>query len=285
LPQTGRYLDFGCGNGATLRSAANVFTHWDLFGYEPHVRDPDTILGISGVKGLLNQLDDVEKPFDLITMMHVVEHIPNPASVLRDVVKKLSLGGFLFIQVPYFIDSPYELTVADHCSHFSLQALKRIVHNAGLRIISASSDVLSREITLVATQRVGQVVSPMPVNIDVEKLVTAVSAQVTWLLHIADQARDLARHPFGIFGTAIAGSWLYSHLSEATDFFVDEDGNRADHNFLGRPVYLPSKIPNKAAVYVALIPKIARQIRDRHAALPVIWHLPPDWSRPEIDIR
>jgi hypothetical protein len=44
-------------------------------------------------------------------------------------------------------------------------------------------------------------------------------------------------------------------------------------------------VPSGATVYVALIPGLARTIRDRHTALPVAWRVPPDWSRPEVDLR
>ena len=285
LSATGRYLDFGCGNGATLRSAANALHGWDLYGYEPHVRNREAILSIPGIKGLLSSLDDTHVSFDLITMMHVVEHIPDPSSVLREVAKKLSPGGRLFIQVPYFIDSPYELTVADHCSHFTVQTLAHVVARAGLNIISASSDVLKREITLVATLG-GDVVDPASyVQVDVETMTTAATNQVTWLARVVDDTRSVIYRPFGIFGTAIAGSWLYSHLSEMIDFFVDEDANRAGHKFLGHPVYLPSEVPKGATIYIALIPDIARMIRDRHTSPQATWRAPPHWSRPEIDIR
>jgi SAM-dependent methyltransferase len=283
LGPTGRHLDFGCGNGATLRAAAHVLRGWELFGYEPHIRNEAALRAIPGVRDLLTRLDGEAGRFDLITMMHVVEHIPNPAKALMDVAKALAPGGHIFIQVPYFIDSPYELTVADHCSHFTVAALKNVVMQAGLDVVSASSDVLKREITLVAKRRDGGRPQPPIERLDAEAVIGAARDQVTWLNGVVDHARVAVRRPFGIFGTAIAGSWLYSHLAEVTDFFVDEDVNRAGREFLDRPVYLPSQVPDGATVYVALIPELARKIAARHTASRARWLTPPDWHRPEID--
>lgn len=283
LGETGRYLDFGCGNGATLRAAAHVLPGWKLSGYEPHIRDRAALLAIPGVRTLLTQLDSKADRFDLITMMHVVEHIPNPANALKDVARSLAPGGHIFIQVPYFIDSPYELTVADHCSHFTVEALLGIVAQAGLGSLSASSDVLRREITLVATRPDSSRPHTPTSGLDAEVVGSAVRDQVAWLCRVVDDARRAIQRPFGIFGTAIAGSWLYSHLADVTDFFVDEDVNRAGREFLGRPVYLPSDVPQGATVYVALIPELARKIAGRNAASKARWITPPDWHRPELE--
>lgn len=283
LRPSGRHLDFGCGNGATLRAAAHVLPGWTLSGYEPHLRDKAALLAIPGVQNLLTTLDGADGCFDLITMMHVVEHIPNPANVLKGVAEALAPNGHLFIQVPYFVDSPYELTVADHCSHFTVGSLKNVAVRAGLEIVSASSEVLKREITLVARRRGEARPQPPADRFDVQGVVQAVRDQVTWLCRIVDDARAAARRPFGIFGTAIAGSWLYSHLADVTEFFVDEDVNRAGREFLDRPVYLPADVPKGATVYVALSPEIARKIAGRHTASNARWITPPDLPRPEVD--
>lgn len=282
LAPSGRYLDFGCGNGATLRAASHVLAGWELSGYEPHIHDRAALIAIPRVRDLLTSLDGAAGRFDLITMMHVVEHIPGPASALKDVAKALAPGGHIFIQVPYFIDSPYELTVADHCSHFTVEALKDVVARADLHIVSASSDVLKREITLVARQGQGRAERPAG-RLDAAVVSGAVRDQVTWLCRVVDHARSATQRPFGIFGTAIAGSWLYSHLADVADFFVDEDVNRAGREFLGRPVYLPADVPAGGTVYVALIPELARKIAGRQAASKARWLTPPDWHRPDVE--
>jgi hypothetical protein len=60
--------------------------------------------------------------------------------------------------------------------------------------------------------------------------------------------RDKARlspgsRPFGIFGTSIAGTWLYGELGDRTSFFVDEDPARAGKAHLGVRIIAPPNVP------------------------------------------
>jgi len=48
----------------------------------------------------------LEKRFDLIVMSHVLEHCPNPASVLNCVYTHLNANGILFIEVPIEMGDP-----------------------------------------------------------------------------------------------------------------------------------------------------------------------------------
>jgi hypothetical protein len=55
---------------------------------------------------------------------------------------------------------------------------------------------------------------------------------------IARQVQSLAERPaFGLFGTAIAATWLDAQTGQAARFFVDEDTNRIGRTHLGRPYW------------------------------------------------
>ncbi len=43
--------------------------------------------------------------FDLITLVHVLEHMSNPKNVLNKISKIINTGGFLYIEVPNLKDT------------------------------------------------------------------------------------------------------------------------------------------------------------------------------------
>jgi 2-polyprenyl-3-methyl-5-hydroxy-6-metoxy-1,4-benzoquinol methylase len=96
-------------------------------------------------------LDNLDDQFDVISFIHVLEHIPSPAPLLESLHNKFKPNGVLLIQVPYFIDNPFDLIIADHCSHFTPETLSKIVQDAGYNISLLRTDIITKEITLVAS--------------------------------------------------------------------------------------------------------------------------------------
>ena len=68
---------------------------------------------------------------------------------------------------------------------------------------------------------------------------------------------------FGIFGSSIAGTWLYSELTADVSFFVDEDPQRAGKMHLGLPILLPQNVPEGSLVFVALPHSVAYTVSTR----------------------
>jgi hypothetical protein len=99
----GPVLDHGCGDGSFLVRAATRMPNRALFGYEisgerrveRHADGQVTI-----VRGSFNDLLDVLPPCRLITMNHVVEHLPDPFSVLTAMRARLLPGGIFDGQTP-----------------------------------------------------------------------------------------------------------------------------------------------------------------------------------------
>ena len=272
LPASGRLLDVGCGNGSFLRAFSERVRGWRLFGTEFDDKYKAEVESIPGVEAMLAaDVAAVEGRYDLVSLVHVLEHLPAPTAVLQLLHDKLTDDGLLLIEVPDCARNPFMLLVADHCSHFSVDGLSAVVAASGFDILHASNEWVSKEVTIVArrgaVQRAG-------VKIPIEEG-RAIAGGVEWLERTREIAQTAARQaPFGLFGTAIAATWLAQELGDAVAFFVDEDANRIGGQHLGRPILAPAAVPEHASVFVALphplASAVARRLEgaSRHIALP-----------------
>ncbi len=97
-----RILDVGCGDGRLLRNMQKV-GHFDLHGIELPGRAAERAAGTPGIQLHLGTLETLPLPatsFDLITLVHVFEHLPAPRDTLDRLAQLLNPGGRLFLAFP-----------------------------------------------------------------------------------------------------------------------------------------------------------------------------------------
>ena len=95
-----RVLEVGCGTGriaSYLRAALN----WDVTGIEPN---PDAAeaareAGLDVHTGTLEDYDG-DGLFDIVIVIHVLEHLTNPAASMKKIRELLKEGGKLVVAVP-----------------------------------------------------------------------------------------------------------------------------------------------------------------------------------------
>src|SRR5262249_3714370 len=118
-PLSGRVLDVGCATGGTLRAFARR-GGWALFGLELDDRCLPPLESIEGFQTLYTcEPGDVPGQFSLVTMVHSLEHFPEPLLTLRDLRKKIAADGRLFIEVPNAEANPFDYVIDDDMGHFS----------------------------------------------------------------------------------------------------------------------------------------------------------------------
>jgi SAM-dependent methyltransferase len=274
LGSLGRMLDVGCGNGATIRAFGQVAPRWTKVGTEFDGKYRAEVESIPNTEPLhVGPVEAVPGSFDVITMIHVLEHIVDPVAVLRTLRDKLAPGGLLLIEVPHHPANPFELLIADHRSHFTTDSLVRALTAAGYEIVSVAEDWIPKELSVVArpaTARPAVVPAGNPVPAR-----ERIADSLTWLRRTADRLRDLGTSgSLGLFGTSIAGTWLAAEVGDTVAFFVDEDPGRVGRTYLGKPVYAPADVPTGSRVFVGLPPVVATGICRRLARTGVTF-LPP----------
>jgi len=137
--QKGRILDIGAGTGDFLLTAKN--NGWETVGVEPSDRAKNIAIqkGISFV----NEIGDLQNnSFDVITMWHVLEHVPNLELQIQELKRLLKPTGTLIVAVPNFksYDAQHYKTfwaaydVPIHFWHFSKKAIQSLFEKVDMKL-------------------------------------------------------------------------------------------------------------------------------------------------------
>lgn len=135
-----RLLDIGAGTADFLLAAQKA--GWKTWGIEPNALAQQNAVekGVS----LLASLNDVAgQKFNVITLWHVLEHLPDLETDIEQICNLLEDDGTLIIAVPNFnsLDANYykehwaAFDVPRHLWHFSKTAIEKIFSKKQMRLI------------------------------------------------------------------------------------------------------------------------------------------------------
>ncbi len=135
LPRILRHLDIGCSAGMLLQAYRGAYLCASA-GIEPG-NDYRSYARQRGLE-VYASLEELERSgaerFDLISLAHVLEHIPDPAGYLTTLRQRwLTPAGHLLIEVPnlYAHDS-FETA---HLIAFSSHTLRQVLNRAGFQVV------------------------------------------------------------------------------------------------------------------------------------------------------
>lgn len=266
LAAPGAALDFGCGNGVMLRAIARREPGWVLDGLDLDDRYRSQLSNIAGFRKLVIAGQDDESPetYDLITMIHALEHLTDPLQSLKDIARRLKPQGLLFIQSPNLADNPFDLLIADHATHFTTRSVTHLLRRAGVAVELLATDWVAKELSVIAVR------DPAPTATEArpQREENAVDDALAWLDGVALRARDhAAKGPIAVFGTSIAATWLTATIgAENVAFYVDEDSSRQGREHFGRRIVAPGEVPRGLPVFICLSPALAANVAERMRA-------------------
>lgn len=169
-----RFLDIGTSTGTLLEKIKKEY-RCDVFGIEPG----SAFQAYARSRGneVFANLDDLpesgENKFDLISMIHVLEHLPDPVGYLKALrFDYLDYQGKILIEVPnLYAHESFEIA---HLTSFSRHSLYEVLKSAGFRTNFVEthgrprSNVIPLYISLLAVPELNPSEEP---EIEIEKMV------------------------------------------------------------------------------------------------------------------
>jgi 2-polyprenyl-3-methyl-5-hydroxy-6-metoxy-1,4-benzoquinol methylase len=136
-------LDVGCGTGDFLRVAKQ--NHWSVSGIEPNkqarqIANNKTDNSVFAIEHLLKFQAE---SFDVISLWHVLEHLPNLEEHIQVFKKLLKPNGTLIIAVPNYksYDAEYyqefwaAYDVPRHLWHFNKDSISKLVSKVSMEVV------------------------------------------------------------------------------------------------------------------------------------------------------
>lgn len=142
-----RILDFGCGLGGFLAYISSVTA--SCCGVELG-RDERIYLKHKGIQ-CFKTIGEAVEQYDVITLFHVFEHLPNPLGWLDKFSEYLIPGGYLIIEVPHADDALLSLyesgKFADftywsaHLFLYTVRSLSMLIERCGKYSIESTGQI------------------------------------------------------------------------------------------------------------------------------------------------
>lgn len=144
LKKESSIIDIGCGEGLFLQEIKNYVNN--VYGIEPaksYAAYAKENMNLNIHQGILESFEGPDNSFDIVTMFHVLEHLPSPSHALGKIYSWLKKNGYIVIEVPN-IEGPtakykglnWELIYPEHRFHFSPGSLQYLLKKNGFEIIS-----------------------------------------------------------------------------------------------------------------------------------------------------
>jgi 2-polyprenyl-3-methyl-5-hydroxy-6-metoxy-1,4-benzoquinol methylase len=133
-----RWLDIGCGAGALMRAVQTC--GWDVVGTEVSPPAAEAVRA-QGFDVRLGELETLDLPaFDVVSLVEVVEHVPDPRRLVSDAARLLRPGGVLYITTPHgrgvsarILRTGWSaITPPEHLQLFSVHGLMTMIQASGL---------------------------------------------------------------------------------------------------------------------------------------------------------
>lgn len=149
-------LDVGTGSGLLLHLARDA--GYDVEGTDLSKHVSETLPARVGIRIHHGTIEGIRfgRKYDIVTMLHVLEHTTDPLSTINRAKEILNEGGFIMVVVPNYrsLDTrikdtlsklklksrPYKhLALGHHNFVFSIKSLERLGQKAGLRVVHSET--------------------------------------------------------------------------------------------------------------------------------------------------
>ena len=141
FPTPRRFLDVGCATGMLLADLRE--RGWEVQGVELCRQSAEYGIRSRGLDIRIGTLEEAALPeasFHVVHFSHLIEHVPDPWGLLREVHRLLVDGGYVVVTTPNIAGFQARLfrerwrsAIADHLTLFSKRTLKQMLAATGYR--------------------------------------------------------------------------------------------------------------------------------------------------------
>ena len=141
----GRILDVGCATGVFLDEARRAgFQEIGVDLLPSAVAYARDRLGVDSRLGVLEEMGFSSAQFDAVSLFQIIEHVPDPAGLVREVARLLRPGGVLLLTTPdrrgllarLTGQRWFEYYNEEHLTYFDQRSLRRLLTDGGFTIVS-----------------------------------------------------------------------------------------------------------------------------------------------------
>lgn len=150
LPRGTRLLDVGSGNNALVSVARSDFG-LDAWGQDlaQQADDSNTYVG---------ELETIAFPtasFDVVTIHDVLEHVPDPLALLKEIRRVLVDGGRLIVDFPRFHSEHglHHWKVTEHLWLWNEEELQLVLRDAGFQVEETNYPIPSKFVVVAGSMR------------------------------------------------------------------------------------------------------------------------------------
>ncbi len=262
VKQDGNILDIGTGSGVFLEEFSKAF-NWDLFAQDVKVSKNNNLKRLKNFKNffIFNQDSLYNEYFDIISAIHVFEHIVDLNQFLLSTKKALKEDGILLLQVPNIDENLFDIFIIDHLSHFHKGTIFKILKEH-FKFVYFPKNQIYREITVIATDKeieFGHNESIEKKGMDKEKIYDMIN-----LLGNIDTK-------VAIFGTSPPALFCAAFLNIQIEYFVDENLKKRDKKLFGKKIIHPSDINSDIQILFPYSKDILENVEKRYPSLNFIY--------------
>jgi 2-polyprenyl-3-methyl-5-hydroxy-6-metoxy-1,4-benzoquinol methylase len=186
-------LDIGSSSGEFVSLMKGL--GFDAVGIEPHQGYAEYAAKEHGLKVLSGSLNDLVESFEkrslsLVTMFHVLEHLPEPVKALKKIANLLKQDGYIFIEVPNAtrMTSPHYMFFKAHTLYFTHQTLVNLLVKSGYEVLFTNSKN-SNNLRIIAKVKQSVTADSQSYFVHNHELIAAQSRR-QWISYIFYQIRE-----------------------------------------------------------------------------------------------
>ncbi|MDP1652084.1 MAG: class I SAM-dependent methyltransferase [Rhodocyclaceae bacterium] len=149
------FVDIGCGSGEMLEAGAGRFAH--CVGFDTnrpliaHIRAAGRAIAIEGHFDAATLPPAAAGRRTLFAASHVIEHLEQPLTLVRQVVAAMKPGDIFYVEVPLFTGASFRklgyrwsLWNREHLMLFSPMSLAYVAANSGLALLAQGTRIFAR---------------------------------------------------------------------------------------------------------------------------------------------